>query len=320
MTVQKNTACPSKMPSAIFLDSGGVINDNAQRAPQWIRYLGEFLPTTVLGGTAEVWGMANVQVIRPFFRRWGDFMIQAHVEAGLAQANAIQAGKDADQVRSGCDKETNVYTVFERIHLLVWIEEMVQLAAPHVPGLMLVWENLSVDDAFQIARSAHLYAIQRVKADYPGAVDTIRSLSMGPYKLYTSSADSSEDLEIVLKGLGVFECFDAVYGSDRVNCLKMSPLYYTRVFDQVGVHVVERDAEGNAERMDSGDEVVVLDDNVKALSWARSLGARTVLITGEELDLSLRQYRGVVDYQLRSLAELPALLESWRAQLEGARS
>ncbi|KAF9911852.1 hypothetical protein BX616_010466 [Lobosporangium transversale] len=345
MAAQKDIAHPTKMPSAIFLDSGGVINDNAQRGPQWIRYLGEFLPTTVLGGDAQIWGQANAQIVRPFFSRWREYMAQAEDLAAKAQAKATQEqeqgqeGNARETTEDEQAKATNVCWIFERLRLLIWIKEMCRVAGPYVPGLeSKILLSLSDDELFEIARSAHLYAIQRVKAAFPGAVETIRKLSANRYpstglgrgcKLYISSADSFEDLEHILKGLDVFECFDDIYGSDRVNCLKTSPQYFQRVFARVGVHPVTRDnfsgqviarvAETGAdvEEVEERDEVVVLDDNIEALKYARAVGARTVLVTsGEMVDLSLEEFWHV-DYQIQSLSELPDLLESWKIHLAG---
>ena len=42
----------------LFLDDGGVMNDNTLRTPQWQRLLGEFFPPR-LGGSAEAWAEAN---------------------------------------------------------------------------------------------------------------------------------------------------------------------------------------------------------------------------------------------------------------------
>ncbi|KAG0250775.1 hypothetical protein BG011_008110 [Mortierella polycephala] len=309
MTIHRIPKYPSKMPTAIFLDSGGVINDNAQRAPQWLRYLGEFLPTTALGGTAQAWSMANAQIVRPFFSRWYEFMTQATELA--AQAQAANSNN-----KNGI--ETNVYRIFERLHLLIWIKEMCRAAFSQVPELETkVLPTLTDEDLLEIAQSAQKYAIERVKAAYPGAVETIHLLGESKeYKLFTSSGDCFEDLEIILKGLGVFECFDAIYGSDKVNCLKMSALYYEKVFEQLGINVVKRDDAGEVvSSTDGEEEVVVLDDSDKVLRWARAHGARTVLITETELNLSLEVNRHI-DYQLRSLSELPALLDSWREHLE----
>ncbi|KAI1316244.1 hypothetical protein EDD11_010291 [Mortierella claussenii] len=338
MTVSTTPKYPSKMPSAIFLDSGGVINDNAKRAPQWLRYLGEFFPTTPLSGTPLVWAHANAQLIRPFFSRWYEYMAQATDLAAQAQTKAIEEKiQDRARIESGQDRSLNVCWIFERLHLLIWIKEMCRVAGPSVEGLDEVVSQLTEEDLFQIARSAHVYVIERVKAAYPGAVDTIRQLSedrhglvasspsssVWTYKLCSSSGDSSEDLEHIFKGLGVLECFDEVFGSDKVNCLKTSPAYFEKVFARVGVRPVVRDAlTGGVVAVDgvsefaTADEVLVLDDSSKALKWARATGARTVLVRSidEPLDLSLEENRHV-DYQIKALSELPGLLESWKAHL-----
>ena len=316
------------MPVAIFLDSGGVINDNKLRAPQWVHHLGNFLPTTVLGGTPEIWGFANTEIVKTFFARWDEYMLQATEVAAAAQAKA-KAHNDTIDLTTTEDRSLNVYWIFERIQLLAWIKAMIDVAADKVPGLAEnVLPRLTDDDLFALARSAHLYTLPKVKADFPGAVDTIRILGRSLkqdhdkkrlFKLYTSSGDSIEDLEYILGGLGVLKCFDGLYGSDRINCLKRSPLYYERVFRQVGIRVKKRDVSSEEEKEEEEEgyeEVVVVDDSVKALRWARHQGARTVLISDkEDLDLSLEGYSHI-DHHLKALSDLPALLESWRMQLE----
>ncbi|MFQ5795557.1 MAG: hypothetical protein ACE5JP_10975 [Candidatus Bipolaricaulia bacterium] len=44
----------------LFVDDGGVLNDNTRRSLQWQRLLGEFFPP-ILGGTPESWAEANPQ-------------------------------------------------------------------------------------------------------------------------------------------------------------------------------------------------------------------------------------------------------------------
>ena len=46
----------------IFLDDGGVMNDNRLRGTQWQRMVAEFF-VPKLGGTLEAWTAANYQVI-----------------------------------------------------------------------------------------------------------------------------------------------------------------------------------------------------------------------------------------------------------------
>ena len=54
------------MRKVIFLDDGGVINDNERRAEQWRLLVGAFLESK-LGGDATAWGEANRIV---FERQW----------------------------------------------------------------------------------------------------------------------------------------------------------------------------------------------------------------------------------------------------------
>ncbi|KAF9425790.1 hypothetical protein BGZ94_007224 [Podila epigama] len=337
MTILRNPLSaeyPTKMPVAIFLDSGGVINDNKRRAPQWLRYLGEFLPTTCLGGTAELWSDANRNVIKPFFSQWSEYLRQATEEAEAATA--------ADSTTS--NGSVNVAAIFERIQLTAWMKLMCAFAFESDPHLKeTILPTLTDHDLFELGKSAQRYTMQRVRADYPGAVDTIKALSKETvadeslpggfrkrYRLCTSSGDNSEDLEIILKGIEVYDFFDSIYGSDRVNYLKVSPEYYRRVFASEGLRIVSRQDEGANRDDDSKtvqhgtglatqggfDEVVVVDDSEKVLAWARSLGARTVLISDDEgVPCSLPSH---IDNRLSSLNELPIVLESWKKHFERA--
>ena len=54
---------------AVFLDDGGVMNDNALRAPQWRRMVGEYLPSR-LGGDAAAWAAANREVLEREMFMW----------------------------------------------------------------------------------------------------------------------------------------------------------------------------------------------------------------------------------------------------------
>src|SRR6185503_12786551 len=56
----------------VFIDDGGVLNDNERRAVQWRRLLGEYL-TPRLGGTPDAWARANVGV---FERSWARYLAQ----------------------------------------------------------------------------------------------------------------------------------------------------------------------------------------------------------------------------------------------------
>ncbi len=46
----------------LFLDDGGVMNENSLRPEQWARLVGEFFPP-ILGGTSAEWVDANKKAI-----------------------------------------------------------------------------------------------------------------------------------------------------------------------------------------------------------------------------------------------------------------
>ena len=48
--------------TTIFLDDGGVMNDNSRRPEQWQRLIGEYCVPR-LGGTMEQWAAANWEFV-----------------------------------------------------------------------------------------------------------------------------------------------------------------------------------------------------------------------------------------------------------------
>ena len=71
-------------PLELFLDDGGVLNDNSLRGPEWLRLIGEFMPAR-LGGTAEQWASANRVV---FSQVWGD--LQKRLPTSLATKSSSE--------------------------------------------------------------------------------------------------------------------------------------------------------------------------------------------------------------------------------------
>jgi hypothetical protein len=85
----------------IFLDDGGVMNDNRLRGPQWQRLLGEFLPPR-LGGEAVAWAEANRVVAPPLWdgylqRRFGRVDVRfADYERASAPGQASRLARDVE--------------------------------------------------------------------------------------------------------------------------------------------------------------------------------------------------------------------------------
>ena len=236
----------------LFLDDGGVISDNSRRAPQWQRLVGEFLPP-LLGGRAEDWIETNKAFTAATFE-------PAAWESRLASARD--------------------YWDFERTYLLDWLNGMCDKVGV---------ERLPEEEGLALSRRANIWITSRVRADFPGVVETIVALYNRGYRLNMASGESSTDLEGYLRTLGVRDYFNRLYGPDLINTLKAGPEFYARMFADAGV------SPGNA---------LVVDDSPSAIGWASQVGACTVLVTSQQID----PLPSLVTIQ--SLAELPAVIDS----------
>jgi HAD superfamily hydrolase (TIGR01509 family) len=185
-------------PQALFLDDGGVLNDNALRGPQWHRLMGEFFPPR-LGGAASAWAHANRAVI-------------TEVESPAA----VAVRRDSFLA----------YADYDRALLADWLSGMIQLVGVDAPPPDLI---------VPLALEATAVATRRVQSAYPEAVATILALHARGYRLSTASAGPSYVLEGYLTGMGVREYFLRLYGPDLVNAHKDSPDYYPRLFADCGV-------------------------------------------------------------------------------------
>jgi HAD superfamily hydrolase (TIGR01509 family) len=173
------------------------------------------------------------------------------------------------------------YASFEQRYWLDWLGDMAQFVGVPTP---------QEKECISLAQQAENYIIPRVRSAFPGAIDAIQQLHTEGYILHTASAESSVHLTLYLEGMGVRRCFGRLYGSDFLNIFKEGPAYYARLFSDLQI------APGDA---------LIVDDSPRALTWARSLGAHTVLVgaNGEADSGALH---------INSLAELPALLqENW---------
>lgn len=181
----------------IFLDDGGVMNDNEQRGMQWRRMVGEyFIP--LLGGTLEAWGEANYRVSTHMFEadRWS---LRLRAAANFAS--------------------------FERAYQIDWLQGMCRIVGVASPP---------EEECVELGRRASAVIISRVQAAFPGAVDAIRTLHSQGYTLHTASGEPSGDLAGYLDGMGVRHCFGTLYGPDLIDTFKAGPEYYERIFAEVG--------------------------------------------------------------------------------------
>ena len=235
----------------IFLDDGGVMNDNRTRALQWQRLVSEFF-VPLLGGPVDAWYRANQVVADRLFEP-------------DAWRKRVQAAAD--------------YRSFERAYQVEWLRGMCMLVGIETPP---------EEECLRLARHAAAFITRRVRAAFPGVVDTIRALYRQGYPLHTASGEFSPDLEGYLQAMEVRDCFGRLYGPDLIETLKEGPAYYERIFADLGI---------------ASADALVVDDSPRAIEWATQVGARTVLVG----DSSRPQKRATV--HIGSLVELPALLQ-----------
>ena len=112
----------------LFIDDGGVLNDNARRGPEFMRLIAEFFPPR-LGGTPEAWSEAN----RATFRR-----VIAEHEAAITAPEAYLQG----------------YEAYER----AWLTAMCEHVGVSPP---------EGDECGALAREAMLYITRRARAAFP---------------------------------------------------------------------------------------------------------------------------------------------------------
>lgn len=186
----------------LFIDDGGVLNDNALRAPQWQEHAGAFLSPR-LGGAAAAWAEANAVVVPPLWEKYSPVM-GAPFEGEVDQA------------------------AMWRAYQIDWLRSMAAFAGRPAPD--------SDDECYAMAREASMYITERVQAAFPGVVETLRRLHAEGTTLYTASGQVSWELEGYLTGMGVIDLFQQrLYGSDLLKTGKGGPHFYDRLFADSGV-------------------------------------------------------------------------------------
>ena len=180
----------------LFIDDGGVLNDNALRGPEWLRLIGDFMSPR-LGGTPEGWARANSVV---FPRVWGDIVKRL---SGFA-----------------------TYTEFQRAYSVEWMRAMCARVGAQPP---------SDDAAVALHAELTCYVWERADAAIPGAADAVLALREAGYTLYTASGGTSWELQVITEKMGIAQAFARLYGPDLVDQVKNGPAFYEKVFAHAGV-------------------------------------------------------------------------------------
>ena len=200
---------PGKKPLALFLDDGGVLNDNRLRGPEWLRLIGEFMPSR-LGGTAEQWAEAN----RVLFPQLWDSLKRRLPEFASHQQ-------------------------FQRTYSISWMEKMCDFVGVQRP---------SDEDAVTLYGELSIYVGERAVCAIEGSTDAVVSLYRAGYRLFTASGANSWELQAILGRMGIADLFQQLYGPDLIDHVKYGPEFYDKLFAHAGIQadralVIESDLE-----------------------------------------------------------------------------
>ena len=224
-------------PLKLFLDDGGVLNDNSLRGPEWLRLIGELMPAR-MGGTAEQWVSASRVV---FSQVWGN------LQKRLPDFASHQE--------------------FQRTYATNWMSGMCAYVGITPPP---------DDDAVALYSELASYIGERASSAIVGAADAVLSLHRAGYTLYTASGTPSWELRGIMANMGIAETFSGLYGPDLVDHVKYGPAFYRKVLAHAGVApsralVIESDSECCRWACEAGANAVWIDPDGRG--DATTLGA-----------------------------------------------
>jgi beta-phosphoglucomutase-like phosphatase (HAD superfamily) len=213
---------------AVFIDDGGVLSDNARRAPEWQRLVGEVLSPR-LGGAPEAWASANRRLVPPLWRElFGEPL-------------------------SGRSYHERYET-----YLLRWLWVMCDEVGVNRP---------SRPDSLELAWEATRFITANVTSTFPGVGEAVVRLVSEGLVLHTASNEASWELEGYLAGAGVREHFGILFGTDLTGEFKdHSPAYYRAMFrladvDPAKAVVVDDSPAALAQAAALGANTVLVDAN-----------------------------------------------------------
>ena len=264
----------------IFLDDGGVMNDNSLRAPQWQTLVGEFFVPR-LGGSHDQWAEANRVCFAEVFA-WLESQLELEGSEGWSY-DAINTGYELRWLRS-----MMAHVAQDPAWRETLADAEIELATPDKASRR--WrhsKNLTDDQCVALAHEAQGYITRRVQSAFPGTAETLRNLN-SDYELFTASMGPSFLLRATLEAMGVADLFTRLYGPDLINATKQGPNFYTRMFEHAGVDPKKS---------------VVLDDTPAFITRINAAGATPVLVGNRDPGPGNRDVRVIA-----ALSELPNLL------------
>ncbi|MHA2175122.1 MAG: HAD family hydrolase [Candidatus Hodarchaeales archaeon] len=182
----------------IFLDDGGVMNNNAIRSVQWRELVALFFVPR-FGGSHYKWKEANTYA---FANLWKIY------ESRLKNDPYID------------------YNLYKKKEMEQWILDTFEIMEIEAPD---------IDTRLTLSKEASEWITNRVRSGYPGVVETIKLLVEKGFMLCTASGEASHELNGYLTGMGIREYFSNLFGPDLINTIKASPRFYHRIFYQMRI-------------------------------------------------------------------------------------
>ena len=193
--MSRSARAPVSAIRVVFLDDGGVLNDNERRAPEWRRLLGEYFAPR-FGGTPEAWGDANAVV---FGGIWADW---ERAKAGNAELGPDWFARQDHR----------------------WLTGMFDHVGVPWPA-----------DIEGELRGSRGHVMAHIDCAYPDAAPAMRAMKAKGLMLHLASGGTSHELEPYMRRMGVWELIDRPYGVDLIGTSKTSRRYYERIAEDSGV-------------------------------------------------------------------------------------
>jgi beta-phosphoglucomutase family hydrolase len=144
-------------------------------------------------------------------------------------------------------------------------------------------DRLSADDFAAITREKQADYRRRVADNIkplPGAIELIKSLQEHGVKSAIASSAPRENIDIIIRGLGIEDCFDAIVWGTEVAESKPSPQIFLLAAEKLGVPA------GNC---------VVIEDAIAGVTAAKKAGMKCVAVTNSHPGTRLKKADLIVD-------------------------
>lgn len=246
-----------KVSFTLFFDDGGVLNDNNIRGPQWQTFCGEFF-CSKFGGDSKEWGEAN----------------------RILMESLMDLSQHPWENPSYLKEKYGDYHTFLARFKSKWVTGMFTETGRPVPPQT---EHVKIFDATTD------YVWPKVRSAIPGIVESVKQLHSRGFVLYTSTGLVSEEIKMVLEGMGINNLFSGFYGPDLINTWKQSTDFFAFIFDEVKI---------------DPSRAIVIEDCPNFIDNALKTGAHAIqaCVTGE--------FPALYPHHVKDMHNLPSVIDT----------